>query len=74
MAGSGLTLVHPVIRLNLRASPRQCRTWPTTTWGVSSREQNRAILWKHFRSTTSASSASGLAVRSRPQPTSSAAG
>ena len=37
-------------------------------------EQNRAIFWKHFRSTSSASNASGLSVRSRAQATSSSTG
>lgn len=40
-----------------------------TAWGSPPREQNRAIFWKYFRSTTSASNASGLAVRSRAQAT-----
>ena len=42
--------------------------------GISSREQNRAIFWKHFRSSTSANNAAGSLVRSRAQAISSAAG
>ena len=37
--------------------------------GISCCEQNRAIFWKHFRSTSSASNASGVSVRSRAQAT-----
>ena len=44
------------------------------TSGISSREQNRAIFWKHFSASTSANNDSGLAVRSRAQAISSAIG
>ena len=65
---------RPVIRHDLRAQSQAVPHMVGDGLGDSSREQNRAIFWKHFRSTTSASSASGLAVRSRAQATSSAAG
>jgi hypothetical protein len=64
---------YPVIRLDLRGQPQAVPHVVSDDLGISSREQNRAIFWKHFRSTTSASSASGLAVRSCAQATSSAA-
>jgi hypothetical protein len=50
------------------------RTWSTTTSGISSSEQNRAIFWKRLRSSTCTNHASGMPVRSRVQATSSAVG
>jgi hypothetical protein len=45
-----------------------------TAPGISSSGQNRAIRWKHFRSTSKASSDSGVSVRSRAHVASSSVG
>lgn len=45
-----------------------------TGGGTSSSGQNRAIFWKHFRATSSASSDSVVSARSRAHPTSSSDG
>lgn len=49
----------------------QRRTWSITTSGISSRDEKRAIFWKHFNAGTSAKHDSGLPVRFSAQVTSS---
>jgi hypothetical protein len=83
-AGNPAEILFPRCHLAVRAAPwsdsvsgpgpMQCRTWSVTAWGISFREQNRAIFWKHFRSISSASSDSGVSVRSRAQAASSSVG